>query len=163
MSTGCTGYQVSTSAERITPLVCGTPCTRPRIDGSAHRPGDDALDGPHPPYRRTMETITREVTARQLRSELATLVNEAAYGNGRIALHRYGTLVAVLIGLDDFQKLRRFEADPDARERETLDEWAARTVEEDRLRREEEAREARAVEDGDGDGNDGSTPTSPSR
>lgn len=120
---------------------------------------DDARDGADPPYRRTMETITREVTARQLRSELATFVNEAAYGNGRIALHRYGTLVAVLIGVDDFQKLRRFEAAPDSRERETLDEWAARTVEEDRLRREEEAREARAAEGAD----DGSTPTSPSR
>ena len=89
-----------------------------------------------------MDTITREVTARQLRGELATLVNEAAYGNGRIALHRYGSLVAVLIGVEDFQKLRRLEENPGARERETLDEWAARTNEEARVRREAEARAA---------------------
>lgn len=94
-----------------------------------------------------MDTITREVTARQLRGELATLVNEAAYGNGRIALHRYGSLVAVLIGIEDFQKLRRLEDDPHAREVEPFDEWAYRVAAEHRAGL-EAAAGAHQVEDG---------------
>jgi hypothetical protein len=43
-----------------------------------------------------------------------------------VGLWRYGELVAVLIGVDDFRLLRRLEENPGAREVETLDEWAAR-------------------------------------
>ncbi|GIG34656.1 type II toxin-antitoxin system Phd/YefM family antitoxin [Cellulomonas pakistanensis] len=73
-----------------------------------------------------METITKEVTAREFRSGLASMVNEVAFGGGRVGLWRYNELVAVLIGVDDFRLLRRLEQDPGAREVETLDEWAAR-------------------------------------
>jgi antitoxin (DNA-binding transcriptional repressor) of toxin-antitoxin stability system len=97
---------------------------------------DDGVNDCGPPYGREMDTITRDVTARQLRGELATLVDEAAYGDGRIAQHRYGSLVAVLIGVEDVQKPRRLEEDPGARERETIDEWADRLAEERRLQRE---------------------------
>jgi PHD/YefM family antitoxin component YafN of YafNO toxin-antitoxin module len=73
-----------------------------------------------------MHTITRETTAREFRTHLASMVNEVAFGHGRVGLWRYGELVAVLIGVDDFRLLRRLEDDPGAREVETLDEWAAR-------------------------------------
>ncbi|WP_282947115.1 type II toxin-antitoxin system prevent-host-death family antitoxin [Cellulomonas endometrii] len=92
-----------------------------------------------------MSTLTREVTARELRAHLGSLVNEAAYGRGRIGLHRYGSLVAVLIGVDDFMRLQRLEAEPGAlHAEESLDEWAARVIAEGRASREadEEARRA---------------------
>ena len=73
-----------------------------------------------------METITREATAREFRNHLATMVNEVAFGHGRVGLWRYNELVAVLIGVDDFRLLRRLEEEPGVREVETLDEWAAR-------------------------------------
>jgi PHD/YefM family antitoxin component YafN of YafNO toxin-antitoxin module len=76
-----------------------------------------------------MNTLTREVTARQFRAELATLSNEAAFARGRIGLHRYGALVAVLIGVEDFQRLRRLESAPGALEaEESLDELAQRLI-----------------------------------
>jgi prevent-host-death family protein len=90
-----------------------------------------------------MSTLTREVTARELRAHLGSLVDEAAYGHGRIGLHRYGSLVAVLIGVDDFIRLQRLEDQPGALDaEESLDEWAARVIAEGRAARaaEEEAR-----------------------
>jgi len=90
-----------------------------------------------------MSTLTREVTARELRAHLGSLANEAAYGRGRIGLHRYGSLVAVLIGVDDFIRLQRLEAEPGAlHAEESLDEWAARVIAEGRASRaaDEEAR-----------------------
>lgn len=83
-----------------------------------------------------MKTVTREVTARQLRSELASLVNEVAFGGGRVVLHRYGRAVAFLIGVDDFQRLRRLESAPGALDaEETLDELSARLIREGREER----------------------------
>ncbi|VTR77004.1 type II toxin-antitoxin system Phd/YefM family antitoxin [Cellulomonas hominis] len=90
-----------------------------------------------------MSTLTREVTARELRAHLGSLANEAAYGRGRIGLHRYGSLVAVLIGVDDFIRLQRLEAEPGAlHAEESLDEWAARVIADGRASRaaDEEAR-----------------------
>lgn len=79
-----------------------------------------------------MDTLTRTVTARQLRAELASIVNQAAYARGRIGLDRYGQLVAVVIGIEDFQRLRRLEDEPGAlHAEETLDELAARLMRED--------------------------------
>lgn len=78
-----------------------------------------------------MRTVTREVTARELRSQLATVVNEVAFSGGRVALHRHGRAVAFLIGVDDFTRLRRLESAPGAMEaEETLDELAARLMRE---------------------------------
>ncbi len=82
-----------------------------------------------------MQTLTREVTARQFRSELASLANEASFGRGRIGLHRYGRLVAVLIGVDDFQRLRRLESKPGALDaEESLDDLAIRLMTQGRER-----------------------------
>lgn len=61
-----------------------------------------------------METITETVTARQFRAQLSSLVNHTVYAHGRVGLDRYGQLVAVLIGIDDFQRLRRLESAPGA-------------------------------------------------
>lgn len=92
-----------------------------------------------------METITREVSARQLRSELAAITNEAAYARGRIALHRYGSIVAVLIGVDDFERLLRLESAPGALlDEETVDEMAQRWLREGEATRRAESAEQRA-------------------
>jgi|GEM_PF-3211715 len=63
-----------------------------------------------------METLTREATAREFRRDLAACVNEVAYGDGRVGVARYGQLVAVLIGMDDFRRLRRLEDEREDRE-----------------------------------------------
>lgn len=103
-----------------------------------------------------MKTVTREVTARQLRSELASLVNEVAFGGGRIVLHRYGRAVAFLIGVDDFQRLRRLESAPGALDaEETLDELSARLIREGREER--AAADATAGTDGTADITTGGT------
>ncbi len=85
-----------------------------------------------------MESLTRTLTARQLRSGLSSVVNEALFARGRIGLDRYGQLVAVVIGADDFFRLERLEKLPGALDAEmTLNEIARRMIERGRRERAE--------------------------
>lgn len=105
---------------------------------------DDGGPGRWRPYRRTMDTITHEVGARELRSRLATLVNEAAYGGARVAVERYGTIVAVLVSADDFARLVRLESLPGALSAEGPHALAEQLIRDGQLQGRVEGAEARA-------------------
>lgn len=87
-----------------------------------------------------MESLTRTLTARQLRGGLSSVVNEALFARGRIGLDRYGQLVAVVIGPDDLFRLERLEKEPGALDAEmTLQQIAHRILERGRRARAEAA------------------------
>lgn len=63
-----------------------------------------------------METISSEVTTRDLRSDLASVIGRAAYGHERVAITRHGKIAAVVIGVDDLEALEAFEMARDVAE-----------------------------------------------
>ena len=56
-----------------------------------------------------MDTITSSVSARELRTELSSIVGRVAFGHERIGLTRNGKLTAVVIGVDDLELLEQLE------------------------------------------------------
>lgn len=62
-----------------------------------------------PLYRVLMETLTREVSTRELRSQLADVLGRAMYAGERIGVTRNGKLVAVVVGVADLEALEEFE------------------------------------------------------
>lgn len=56
-----------------------------------------------------METLTREVSTRELRSQLSDVLGRAMYAGERIGVTRNGKLVAVVIGVADLEALEEFE------------------------------------------------------
>lgn len=60
-----------------------------------------------------MDTLNREVSARDLRSTLADTLSSVAFGHERIGVTRNGKLTAVLIDAEDFALLERLEAAAD--------------------------------------------------
>jgi len=60
-------------------------------------------------YNYHMDTVTSSVSARELRTELSTIVGRVAFGHERIGLTRNGKLAAVVIGIDDLELLERLE------------------------------------------------------
>ena len=56
-----------------------------------------------------MDTVTSSVSARELRTELSTIVGRVAFGHERIGLTRNGKLTAVVIGVEDLELLERLE------------------------------------------------------
>lgn len=62
-----------------------------------------------PLYRVLMETLTREVSTRELRSQLSDVLGRAMYAGERIGVTRNGKLAAVVIGVTDLEALEEFE------------------------------------------------------
>lgn len=56
-----------------------------------------------------MDTISGEVTTRELRTQLSDVLGRAMYGGERIGVTRNGKLAAVVVGVADLQALEEFE------------------------------------------------------
>ena len=56
-----------------------------------------------------MQTVTREVSTRELRSQLSDVLGRAMYAGERIGVTRNGKLAAVVIGVADLEALEEFE------------------------------------------------------
>lgn len=60
-----------------------------------------------------VETITREVSTRELRSQLSDVLGRAMYAGERIGVTRNGKLAAVVVGVEDLEALEACEMDQD--------------------------------------------------
>lgn len=60
-----------------------------------------------------METVTTEVSTRELRSRLSEVLGRAMYAGERIGVTRNGKLAAVVIGVADLEELEAFEMGQD--------------------------------------------------
>jgi prevent-host-death family protein len=83
-----------------------------------------------------MDTVTSEVTTRELRAQLADVLGRAMYAGERIGVTRNGKLAAVVIGVDDLEALEEFEMAQDLaayREAKAADDGGRVTL--DELRR----------------------------
>ncbi len=56
-----------------------------------------------------METVTTEVTTRELRGRLSDVLGRAMYGGERIGVTRNGKLAAVVVSVEDVEALEAFE------------------------------------------------------
>lgn len=56
-----------------------------------------------------MDTVSSSVSARELRTELSSIVGRVAFGHERIGLTRNGKLTAVVIGVEDLELLEQLE------------------------------------------------------
>lgn len=56
-----------------------------------------------------METITTQVSTRELRSRLSDVLGRAMYAGERIGVTRNGRLAAVVIGVDDLEAFEELE------------------------------------------------------
>lgn len=56
-----------------------------------------------------MDTVTNEVTTRELRSQLSDVLGRAMYAGERIGVTRNGKLAAVVISVADLEALEAFE------------------------------------------------------
>ena len=83
-----------------------------------------------------MDTVTSEVTTRELRGQLADVLGRAMYAGERIGVTRNGKLAAVVIGVGDLEALEEFEMAQDLaayREAKAADDGGGVTL--DELRR----------------------------
>jgi len=60
-------------------------------------------------YNGGMETLTREVTTRELRSQLSDVLGRAMYAGERVGVTRHGKLAAVVVSAADLDALEHFE------------------------------------------------------
>lgn len=60
-------------------------------------------------YYDYMETVTTELSTRELRGQLADVLGRAMYAGERIGVTRNGKLAAVVIGVADLEALEAFE------------------------------------------------------
>ncbi|KHK96592.1 antitoxin PHD [Microbacterium mangrovi] len=56
-----------------------------------------------------MDTVTTEVSTRELRSQLSDVLGRAMYAGERIGVTRNGKLAAVVISVADLEELEAFE------------------------------------------------------
>ena len=56
-----------------------------------------------------MDTVTTEVSTRELRSQLSDVLGRAMYAGERIGVTRNGKLAAVLVSVADLEALEAFE------------------------------------------------------
>ena len=56
-----------------------------------------------------METLTSEISTRELRGQLADVLSRAMYAGERIGVTRNGKLAAVVVGVADLEALEEFE------------------------------------------------------
>lgn len=61
----------------------------------------------------TMDTVTTEVTTRELRANLSDVLGRAMYGGERIGITRNGRLAAVVVSVADLEALEELEAAQD--------------------------------------------------
>ncbi|MPV50986.1 type II toxin-antitoxin system prevent-host-death family antitoxin [Pseudactinotalea sp. HY160] len=84
-----------------------------------------------------MDSLTGEVTTRELRSRLLDVLCRAMYAGERIGVTRNGELAAVVVGVVDLEALEEFEMAQDvAAYREAIDADDGASVGLDELRRE---------------------------
>lgn len=62
-----------------------------------------------------MNTLNREVSTRELRSQLSEVLGRTKYAGERIGVTKNGKLAAVVISVDDLEALEAFEMDEDIR------------------------------------------------
>jgi prevent-host-death family protein len=60
------------------------------------------------------ETMSSEVTTRELRNHLSDVLGRAMYGGERIGVTRNGKLAAVVVSVEDFEALEELEMAQDA-------------------------------------------------
>lgn len=60
-----------------------------------------------------MDTVTGEVTTRELRANMSDVLGRAMYAGERIGVTRNGKLAAVVVSVEDLEALERFEMDRD--------------------------------------------------
>ncbi len=80
-----------------------------------------------------MDTVTNEVTTRELRSQLSDVLGRAMYAGERIGVTRNGKLAAVVISVEDLEALEAFELAQDLaayREANSADDGSRVTLEE---------------------------------
>lgn len=80
-----------------------------------------------------MDTVTNEVTTRELRSQLSDVLGRAMYAGERIGVTRNGKLAAVVISVEDLEALEAFELAHDLaayREAKKADDGSRVTLEE---------------------------------
>lgn len=63
----------------------------------------------HLRYSVAMETLSSEVTTRELRGNLADVLGRTMYAGERIGVTRNGKLAAVLVSVSDLEALEAFE------------------------------------------------------
>lgn len=83
-----------------------------------------------------METVTTELSTRELRGQLADVLGRAMYAGERIGVTRNGKLAAVVIGVADLEALEAFEMAEDVaayREAKAVDDGSRVSL--DELRR----------------------------
>lgn len=56
-----------------------------------------------------MDTVTSEVSTRELRSQLSDVLGRTMYAGERIGVTRNGKLAAVLVSVADLEALEKFE------------------------------------------------------
>lgn len=56
-----------------------------------------------------MDTVTTEISTRELRSHLSDVLGRAMYGGERIGVTRNGKLAAVVVSVADLEALEGFE------------------------------------------------------
>lgn len=56
-----------------------------------------------------MDTVSSEVSTRELRSQLADVLGRTMYGGERIGVTRNGKLAAVMVSVADLEALEAFE------------------------------------------------------
>jgi prevent-host-death family protein len=56
-----------------------------------------------------MDTVTSEVTTRELRDQLSDVLGRAMYAGERIGVTRHGKLAAVVVSVADLEALEQFE------------------------------------------------------
>lgn len=84
-----------------------------------------------------MDTLSSEVTTRELRSRLSEVLGRAMYAGERIGVTRNGKLTAVVISTEDLEALEEFEMAQDvAAYREAVANDDGGRVSLDELRRE---------------------------
>lgn len=56
-----------------------------------------------------MDTLSAELSTRELRAQLSDVLGRASYAGERIGITRNGKLVAVIVGAPDLEALEEFE------------------------------------------------------
>ncbi|MDO5513543.1 type II toxin-antitoxin system prevent-host-death family antitoxin [Corynebacterium sp.] len=80
-----------------------------------------------------MDTVTTEVSTRELRNQLSDVLGRAMYAGERIGVTRNGKLAAVVVSVADVEALEEFEMAQDVaayREAKAADDGARVTLEE---------------------------------
>ncbi|UUT35419.1 type II toxin-antitoxin system Phd/YefM family antitoxin [Microbacterium elymi] len=80
-----------------------------------------------------MDTLTSEVSTRELRSQLSDVLGRTMYAGERIGVTRNGKLAAVMVSVADLEALEEFEMAQDVaayREAKTSDDGTRVTLDE---------------------------------